>query len=167
MRGRARLLTQPRRESCRLIVHDIEVVLRDQGPLFARRNLTLIMGDGMSVADWIEILNKRVYLFASAAVLKKVLDKYVDRDGGQEVITFDRRRLVDVYRHRIELSAQNTGAVARVSGPQKYRETFKSISTFPDRRPSEVTVVDGIDDLTVVASVERYLVNGSKTRLGI
>ena len=164
---RSRLLTQPRRDSCRLIVHDMEVVLRDQGPLFARRDLASIMGDGMSVTDWIQILNKRVYLFAHPAALNKVLDKYVDRDGGQEVITFDRRRLLEIYRNRIELSAQNTGAVARVIGPQKHRDTFKSIGAFPDRVPSEITVVDGIDDLSVVLSVERHLLGGSKTRLAI
>ncbi len=137
----------------------------DQGPLFARRDLTSILGDRMAVSDWIQILNDRVYLFAQPAGLKKVLEKYVERDGGQEVITVDRRRVLEIYRHKIELAAQNTGAVARISGPQKHRDTFKSIGAFPDRVPSEVTVVDGIDDLSVFSSVVRHLPDGSSTRL--
>ncbi len=164
---RVALMTLPRRHARRLTVRGVEVMLRDQGPLFARRDLLTIMGDGLTVADWVRVLNGRVYLFAHPAALSKVLDKYVERDGGQELITFNRRKLLEIYRSKIELATQNTGAVARVAGPQKFRDTFKSIGLFPDRTPSEVTIVDGIDDLSVVATVERHLLGAKTERLPI
>ena len=52
------LLSEPRRESVRLSVHGEAVILRDQGPLFARKDLKSILGDGLDVSDWIHLLNQ-------------------------------------------------------------------------------------------------------------
>jgi hypothetical protein len=63
---------------------------------------------------------------------------------------------------RIELAAQNTGAIARKAGPQKGLDTFMPLARFPDRKPAEVTVVDGLDDLSVVVRAERHRANGDR-----
>lgn len=159
------LLTQPRRTAVRLTVDGSVVALRDQEPLLRRKDPESLMGDGLSVSDWINILNKRVYLFTDRTAMDKVLSKYIELEGAQEVITFSPRKLLDRCRPRIELSAQNAGAIARTSGAQKHLDTFLPVGQFPDRRPAEVTVLDGIDDLSVVAFVERHERTGAKTTL--
>src|SRR5262249_9701904 len=58
---RQELLTTPRRESVHLRVRGGEVALRDQGPLFARKDLKPILDKGLDVSDWIQLLNRRVY----------------------------------------------------------------------------------------------------------
>ena len=59
---RQALLSTARRESVRLSVHGEPVLLRDQGPLFARKDLRSILGDGLDVSAWIHLLNQRVVL---------------------------------------------------------------------------------------------------------
>jgi len=156
---RTTLFNQPRRDSVRLMVNGDEVVLRDQGPLFQRKDLSIILGDGLSVGDWVQILNQRIYLFTDQKALQTLLDKYVEHDGAQDVLTLSPSRLLRTAGPRIQLAAQNTGAVARKSGPQKGLDTFLPLSRFPDRKPAEVTVVNGLDDLSVVVRAERHEAN--------
>jgi hypothetical protein len=155
---KSRLLTLPRRSAIVLHVGDQLVVLRDQEPLFRRRDLTSVIGDGMTVADWVGYLNRRVYLFTRRSAMEKLLDKYVTRDGAQDVISLSPLRLVRVAQQQLELAAQNTGAIARRAGPQKHRDTFLPLTRFPDREPAEVTIVDGLDDLSPVVRAERHSV---------
>lgn len=110
------------------------MTLRDQRPLLKRRDLSSLMGDGLTIANWIGLLNRRVYLFADSAGMKKLLKKYAELDGAKEVITFSPRRLTEACRPRVELSAHNSGAVARVSGVQKYPDTSNPWARFPPTR---------------------------------
>jgi hypothetical protein len=151
-----RLLTLPRRSAVPLRVNGQLVVIRDQEPLFRRRDLTSVLGDGMAVADWVGYLNRRVYLFTNRSAMGTLLSKYVERDGAQDVIALSPLRLLGVAHKRLELAAQNTGAIARRTGPQKHRDTFLPLARFPDQRPAEVTIVDGLDDLSPVVRAERH-----------
>jgi len=161
--NRTELLTEPRADTVTLSVEGDTVTLRDQQSLLKRKDPGSPMGDGISVADWVQILNRRVYLFTDEVAMRKFLAKSVERDGAQEVITFSPRRLVEACRPQIELSVRNSGSVARTAGPQTQRNTFVSIALFPgSKRPSEITVVDGIDDLSVVAFVETRHRDGTK-----
>jgi hypothetical protein len=150
------LLTTPRKDPTSLRINQEVIPLRDQGPLFARSDLTTILGDGMTVSDWIHRLNRRIYFFTDEANMAKLRDKYVEIDGAQDVIWLSPLKFLNATRLKLELSDQNSGAVARTTGPQKRIDTFKSLSRFPDKKPAEVTVVDGFDDLTPVFRVERY-----------
>src|SRR4051812_33919006 len=78
---RAALLNEPRRETVTLSVGGRPVQLRDQAPLLKRRDVGSLMGDEMTVADWIHVLNERVYLFVDHTTMAKVLSKYVDAGG--------------------------------------------------------------------------------------
>src|ERR1700678_4221433 len=80
---RQRLLSTPRRESIRLCVDGDEVLLRDQGPLFARKDLASVLGDGLDVSDWVRLLNRRTFFFTDQLSMKKFRDKYVELDGAQ------------------------------------------------------------------------------------
>ncbi len=153
---RQRLLSEPRPESVRLSVQGDGVVLRDQGPLFARKDLKSILDDGLDVSDWIHLLNQRVYFFTDEPSMRKLLDKYVEIDGAQDVIWLSPLKFLEAAGLRLELSSQNTGAIARKSGAQKTADTFAPLWRFTDRKPTEATIVGGLDDLSPVFRAERW-----------
>lgn len=153
---RTTLLTTPRAEPVRLTVDGTEVTLREQEALL-RPDVTSRLEPGTTLADWVAMLNRRVYLFTDKAAMLKMLEKSVERDGAHEVLAFSPRRLLEAAGPGIELSAQNSGAVARRSDPFKGRDSFLSITRFPDRKPAEVTLVNGLDDISgIVMRAERH-----------
>jgi hypothetical protein len=160
-----RLLSTPRRESVRLCVDGEEVLLRDQGPLFARKDLPAVLGDGLGVSDWVRLLNRRTFFFTDQLSMKKFRDKYVELDGAQEVIWLSPLRVVSLEGSCVELTSQNSGAIARRSGQQKMADTFVPFSSFPDRRPKEFTIVDGLKDLTPIVRAERHFRDGHTDRI--
>ncbi len=141
------------------------MTLRDQGPLFARKDLKSVLDSGLDVSDSIHILNQRVYFFTDQTSMQKILDKYVLMDGAQDVVWLSPLKLLETEGVELELASQNTGAIARRSGPQKTAETFVPLFRFPDRRPAEVTAFGGFDDLTAVFRAERCFPDGSRTLL--
>jgi len=159
---RQALLSTPRRESVRLSVRGETVILRDQGPLFARKDLKSILGDGLNVSDWIHLLNQRVYFFTDETSMRKLLDKYLQTDGGQEVIWLSPLKLIEAAGLRLELTSQNTGAIARHSGAQKTADTFAPLWRFTDRKPTEATIFGGLDDLSPVFRAERCFQDGRR-----
>jgi hypothetical protein len=162
---REQLLSTPRREAVRLHVHGDEVILRDQGPLLARNDVKSILESGLDVSEWIHLLNRRVYFFATEAPLQKLRDKYIESDGAQDVIWLSPLKILEVEGIRLELASQNTGAVARRNGPQKTADAFLPLYRFPDKRPAEVTVLDGFEDLTPVYRAERCYRDGRRVLL--
>jgi hypothetical protein len=162
---RQRLLSEPRREEVRLHVRGQDVTLRDQGPLFARKDLKSLLDSGLDVSDWIHLLNQRVYFFTDQTSMQKLLDKYVLTDGAQDVIWLSPLKLLETEGLQLELATHNAGAIARRSGPQKTAETFVPLFRFPDRRPAEVTAFGGFDDLSSVFRAERCFPDGGRTLL--
>jgi hypothetical protein len=160
-----RLISTPRRESIRLRVAGDEVLLRDQGPLFARKDLISVLGDGLDVSDWVRLLNRRVFFFTDQLSMQKLRDKYVELEGAQEVIWLSPLRVIRMEGLCLELTSQNSGAIARRSGPQKVADTFVPFSSFPDRKPKELTMVDGLNDLTPVVRAERHFRDGRTDRI--
>jgi hypothetical protein len=162
---RQRLLSEPRREEVRLHVRGQDVTLRDQGPLFARKDLKSLLDSGLDVSDWIHLLNQRVYFFTDQTSMQKLLDKYVLTDGAQDVIWLSPLKLLETEGLQLELATHNAGAIARRSGPQNTAETFVPLFRFPDRRPAEVTAFGGFDDLSSVFRAERCFPDGGRTLL--
>jgi len=160
-----RLLSTPRQESIRLRVEGDEVLLRDQGPLFARKDLTSILGEGLDVSDWVRLLNQRVFFFTDQLSMQKFRDKHVETDGAQEVIWLSPLRVIRLEEMRLELTSQNSSAIARRSGTQKLADTFVPFASFPNRKPKELTMVDGLEDLTPVVRAERYFPDGHSDRI--
>ena len=165
---REALLIEPRRSSRTLTVEGQQVTIRDQGRLFQRTDLAAVLDDDITVSDWVRLLNQRVYVFTDRKARDALLEKYVQLDGSQDVLTFSPLRLYEAARSRLELTSQNTGSIARRSGPQKGWNTVIPVSQFPaDRKPSEVTIRDGLDDLAVVVEVHRFHADGSRERIDI
>jgi hypothetical protein len=159
---RQELLSTPRRAAVRLSVLGEAVILRDQGPLFAGKDLKSILGDGHNASDWIHLLNQRVYFFTDETSMRKFLDKYLRIDGGQDVIWLSPLKLIEAAGLRLELTSQNTGAIARQSGAQKAADAFAPLWRFTDRKPTEATIFGGLDDLSPVFRAERCFQDGRR-----
>ena len=162
---RQRLLSTPRRESVRLRVHGEDVTLRDQSSLFARKDPKSATDGGPDLSDQIHLLNQRVYFFADQTPMQKFLDKAVEVDGPQDVIWLSPFKVIQLEEPRLELASQNTGAIARRSGTQKTADAFVPLFRFPDRKPTELTVFGGFDDLSAVFRAERCFPDGSRSLL--
>ncbi len=161
---RTELHGTPRGEAVTISVDGADVVLRDQAALL-KADLGKVLEPGVSVSDWVQVLNRRAYLFADRAAMQKALDRYLALEGEQDVLIFSPRRLVEQEQARIELSAQNTAANSRRSDPSKGRDTFVSVTRFADRKPAEVTIVGGLSDLTPIVRAERHHADGTRTAL--
>jgi len=134
-------------------------VLRDQGRLFGRTDLSSILADDFSVADWVGLLNRRVYVFADRSALQKLLDKYVRRDGSQEVLTLSLR---DSF-GRLGRGSSSLGTTPAPFGARRASRSGRTCSCHshaPDSEPAEVTVVDGLADVGVVVYAHRYFADG-------
>lgn len=162
---RQALLTSPRPEAVRLRVAGDEVVLRDQGPLLARKDLKSALDQGLDVSDWIHLMNRRVFFFTDEASMKKFLDKYMEKDGAQDVIWLSPLKVLEAAGTSLELTSQNSGTVARRTGPLKTEDTFAPLWRFTDRKPAEATIVDGLDDLSPVFRAERCFQDGRREAL--
>lgn len=125
-----------------------------------RRDVANFVGEPEAATKWVELLNSRVYLFASRAPMDKMLAKYVAVDGAQDVLILSTQRLLDAVRPSMQLSSQNSGAITRVPTPEKAAETFLPLARFPDKRPAEVTVLDGFDAKGIVIRAERHYADG-------
>jgi hypothetical protein len=143
-----------------LPIGDSNAMLRDQARLRSERALEARLGPGLTVADWVALLNQRVYLFTTTAERDRLLSKYVELDGGQLVLGLSTRRLLDVAGDRVELAAQNTGAIPRTKSRTKTREVFQRWRSFPSaKRPAEFTIVDGLSADELAATVLRVEVH--------
>lgn len=126
-----------------------------------RRDPGSYTGDEDAVSSWVSLLDSRVYLFANRVAMDKLLAKQIARDNGaQDVLIISTQRLLDAVRPSIELSSQNSSAVARVPSAEKVSEMFLPLSRFPDKRPAEVTVLDGFDAKGIVIRAERHYADG-------
>jgi hypothetical protein len=159
------LLTQPRAETVHLRVKDQDVVLRDQAPFLARKDIKAALEAEVDVSDWIELLNQRVYFFTDQTPMQKFLEKYVETDGPQDVVWLSPLKVVQTEGIRLELSSQNSGAVARRTGPAKIEDAGVPLFRFPDKRPTEVTMVGGLSDLSSVFRAERCNPDGTRELL--
>jgi hypothetical protein len=159
------LLSKPRRDSVRLKVHGEDVVLRDQGALFARKDLKTILEDGTDVSEWVQLLNQRVYFFTDETSMQKLKDKYVELDGAQDVIWLSPLKVLEAAGSQLELTSYNAAAIARRFATQDTADTFAPLWRFTDRKPSEATILGGLDDLSPVFRAERCFPDGRRQHL--
>ena len=136
------------------------MVLRDQGPLFARKDLKSILGDGLDVGEWIQLLNQRVYFFTDQPSMEKFMDKYVELDGAQDVIWLSPLKVLEAAGSRSSSRAR-TQALSPVEAVRRRRRTPSPRSwRFTDRKPTEATILGGLDDLSPVFRAERCFQDG-------
>jgi hypothetical protein len=162
---RAAILDQPRTRSFRLTRPGREpVIIRDQVPLRPRILAQRLIG--MTVAQWLAILNDRVFFWPDRTRLDTLLNARLNRDRAHDVLTVDTASLVATYADRIRLSPLNSGATLFPNAAPRGPETFAAIGDYPydalrrQRGPrgavAELAVIGGVPDLAKhVVRVER------------
>jgi hypothetical protein len=120
----------------------------------------------MTVQQWLDVLNNRVFLWAHPQRLATLLAARSYRASRHDVLLVDTARLVEAHADRIRLTGMNTGATIYPNA-KRGSDTFQQIETFPfdERRRGrraiadnvvEVAVLDGLPDITdFVVRVER------------
>jgi Family of unknown function (DUF7002) len=140
------------------------VVIRDQAPLrekFLAESLT-----GMTMVEWLEILNGRVFFWLHPEKLRGLLFARRYRNEEHDVLTVDTASLVTTHGDRVRLSAINSGATLYPKAVRRGTETFLPIEDYPyaemrqRRGPREaiveLAVIDGVPDIhRHVVRVER------------
>lgn len=174
--GKARHdLESARRPESALIAVDgmPHAVVRDQKPMTASA-LEKCLTDGTTPEQWFETLNARVFFWLSRDRLRGLLGARAYRGRPQTVLTLDTKGLVEANRDRIRLSPINSGATIYRPAPRGV-DTFLPIADYPfdqwrkKRRASnavvELTVLDGVQDITDHAIAVHSVHNGQQTEL--
>jgi hypothetical protein len=141
-------------------------VLNDQSPM-TEPALARCLDDGLSPADWLALLNRRVFFWCHAEGLARLLGARANRSRALDVLVVDTLGLARAYAHRIALSPINTGATLRKParrGPATFTPllelSYRDWSHKRGRRDRilEVTVIDGVPDMRrYVAEIRRVL----------
>ena len=141
------------------------VIVRDQAalrPVFAPARIV-----DMTMDEWIQILNQRVFFWLHPIRLQGLLGATRYKKLDQDVVVVDTASLVAAHADRIELSPINSGATIQQNAPLRGAGTFQSIQDFPftERRRgrtlettiAELSVLDGVPDLERhVVAVQRW-----------
>ena len=118
-------------------------------------------------AEWLALLNARVFLFTREPDVRRLLDAY--KTEGQDVIKLKTAALLAACQDRAEVTTSNSGALPRTTGPSRGHDTFTPLATFPANKVAtikEVTVLGGIDDVQpLTSSVIRHQPGGTKRRI--
>ena len=143
-------------------VHGTAVV-RDQIPL--NEGLLRSCLVEMTLEEWLEILNSRVFFWLDRPHLETLLGARAYRGRTHDVIEIDTARLLERHAERVALSPINSGNTMYNPRPRG-RQTFLPIADYPfeERRRArgianaviELAVDDGVPDvLDVAVRVER------------
>lgn len=131
------------------------VVLRDQGPL----RLHLLRLTDLTVRQWLEVLNDRVFLWPDERRLDGLLAARRYREDEHTVLTLDTASLVRAHEADVRLSTINSGATLYPNAPPRGTHTFVRLADHPVRggRPvAELVVLGGVPELAAhVVRVER------------
>lgn len=89
-----------------------EAILNDQRPL-SMKALETCLDDGMAPADWLGMLNGKVFFWPDEKQLQRLTQARANRSRQREVLVFDTARLMDESFDRLRLSPINTGNTMR------------------------------------------------------
>lgn len=161
------LLTQQRLVST-VIDHPIcaKVIIRDQSPLRLRLLRSKLID--MTVEQWLETLNDRVFFWLHPNKLKGLLSARASRGHPHDVLTLDTRSLLGRHLEQVRLSPINSGSALYPNAALRGTSTFARLADYPyaERRQSrsladavvELAVIGGVADVsTHVIGVDRYL----------
>jgi hypothetical protein len=135
--------------------HHGSIVLNDNAPL-SEVALQKCLDDDLSPADWLKLLNARVFFWPDEKSLNLHLSARLNRTRSREVFVVDTLSLVKAHVERIELSPINSGVTFRKAarrGLTTFTPLLKhSYSEWSKLRGSrdkihEVTVLDHVEDI--------------------
>jgi hypothetical protein len=158
VKGTERDRLESRRRPAAIPIHHPRlgtVVLNDQTPL-SEAKLAQCLDDDLSPADWLMLLNRRVFFWSDEKGLLRLLRAKANRSRVTLVLEIDTLALASVYADKIEICPINSGATI-------HKPARRGLSTFtPLRELSyedwsrkrgkrdkilEVTVLGGVPDV--------------------
>lgn len=139
-----------------------EMTLRDQKPMTDAR-LKIALNESCTPQGWYELLNSRVFLWATEARLHTLLSAKNYREVFHDVLTIDSKKFLDAYFEKIELCHMNSGNTFPIPHSrtpaifQSLRDYPVKPSGAPAKEVAEVTVLFGIPDIAnYVEKVDVY-----------
>lgn len=137
-------------------------VVRDQRPLRPDL-LARCLTEGMTPAEWYELLNARVFFWVSEDNLRVLRNALAYRHDPQSILTVDTARLLERHLDDVQLSSINSGSILR-GGAARGPRTFRSVDEHDSHRVVELAVLRAVPDITdLVLRVERWLPDGART----
>lgn len=120
-------------------------VLRDQHPLSEAR-LGPILTDGMTVAEWLRLLNSMVFFFPEEKGMRTLYAAYSREPA--VAIRIRTRSLLSLHGSRVRLAGINTGYTMRKPA-LRGRDTFQPVRRYDERqrKVQEVAVLEELADL--------------------
>lgn len=105
--------TKPRSSSVTL-QHPLHgrVIINDNLPL-SEKALTKCLDHNLLPADWLRILNSRVFFWANEEGLNRLLNAKLNRTRAREVLIVDTLSLAKAHAERIEICPINSGSTLR------------------------------------------------------
>lgn len=126
-----------------------EIVLRDQKPMPPER-LARALQDGISPAEWYQLLNGKVFMWAAEERLHGLLKARHYRVLEHDVLVIDAARLLKVHAPAVSLCPMNSGNTFPMPHPRG-RETFRRIQNYPvgKRGQPKKQVVEVVVDYSI------------------
>lgn len=126
-------------------------VIRDQIPM--RESSLEQCLDGMTPRQWYELLNGKVFFWATKQRLLQLLSARAYRDRTHSVLTVDTQQLVAQYSKTLRLSPINSGSTIYKPQPRG-RQTFQLIPDYPfDVRKKKRGLANAIAEMCIDYSV--------------
>jgi hypothetical protein len=152
--GPARIAIESQRRAHSVQIHHPELGsawIRDNKPI----NETVLQRTliGMSLAQWYETLNARVFFWLTRQRLDRLRQARPYRDRPHELLTIDTAALLLAHGERVELAHLNTGAVHRGANYPRGAGTFRHIADYPWRTRLAIAPREPIVELTVPYAV--------------
>lgn len=146
-----------RRSSSVRIEHPLygSAIINDNLPL-TEEALGKCLDSGISVTDWLRILNSRVFFWSCEDGLNRLLGARLNRNRSREVLVIDTLSLANVHAQQIELCPINSGSTLRKPARRGHNTftplgcySFKEWSKLRGRQDQirEVTVRDAVLDI--------------------
>jgi len=89
-----------------------EVIINDNVPL-SEQALSQCLDDQLKPADWLRLLNARVFFWPNEERLNRLLDARLNRQRTREIIVVDTLSLAKTHAERINLCPINSGTTIR------------------------------------------------------
>lgn len=141
-------ILRQRRTTSRLLLHPElgQAVVRDQLPINEAGLRTALVDSGMTVAQWLQLLNSMVFFFPSAEAAAKLRAAYASDPA--VLITINTRSLLHEHESRLRLATFNTGYTLRRPKPRG-PDSFMPLRRYERAQGAvqEVTVLSGVPDL--------------------
>jgi hypothetical protein len=164
---REEILTTRRRKSIPLEHPELgTAVVRDQLPL-REKALERCLTD-MTLQEWLETLNSRVFFWLDEPHLEGLLGAKAYREGAHDVIIVDTAALVAREGSEVRLSPINSGSTLYNPRPRG-SQTFMSIADYPFAERRSARGKDAIIELAVdggVGQIEEVAVQVERRRCG-